>query len=135
MTDDQFLQAFEDLSLDGKSFGHRDHVRLAWIYLGRYPAHEALPAFANGLKRFAGHLGAPDKYHATITWAYLTLINERMARAIAENERQLDSWATFSAANEDLFEWPDGALAKYYKPSTLNSELARRTFLLPDNAP
>ena len=52
LTDDEFVTAFENLSLGAESFGHRDHVRLAWIYLNRYPAHEALPLFANGLRQF-----------------------------------------------------------------------------------
>jgi hypothetical protein len=127
LTDDEFVTAFENLSLGGESFGHRGHVRLAWIYLKRYPAHEALPLFAKGLRKFATHLGAADKYHETITWAYLALINERMARG------QESNWETFSAANADLFEWPGGALSRYYDPSTLESDLARRTFLLPDH--
>ena len=132
LTDDEFVTAFENLSLGGDSFGHRDHIRLAWIYLNRYPAHEALPLFANGLRKFATHLGAANKYHATITWAYLALINERMVRGGDPAARQELSWEAFSAANADLFEWPGGALSRYYKPSTLDSDLARRTFLMPD---
>lgn len=132
LTDDEFVTAFENLSLGAESFGHRDHVRLAWIYLNRYPAHEALPLFANGLRQFATHLGAAGKYHETITWAYLALINERMARGEDQAETQDLSWETFSTANADLFEWPGGALAKYYKQSTLDSDLARHAFLMPD---
>jgi hypothetical protein len=132
LTDDEFVMAFENLDLGAGSFGHREHVRLAWVYLNRYPAHEALPAFANGLKKFAAHLGAADKYHETITWAYLALINERIARSKEQPDGQALSWEAFSAANRDLFEWPGGALGKYYKPSTLDSDLARHAFLMPD---
>jgi hypothetical protein len=132
LTDDELVTAFENLSLDAESFAHRDHIRLAWIYLDRYPAHEALPRFANGLRKFATHLGAADKYHETITWAYFALINERMARGGDQPETRHLGWEEFSAANADLFEWPGGALARYYTPSTLDSDLARRVFLLPD---
>ena len=97
LTDDEFVMAFENLDLGAESFGHREHVRLAWVYLHRYPAHEALPAFANGLKKFTAHLGAADKYHETITWAYLALINERIARSKEQPDGQALSWEAFSA--------------------------------------
>ncbi len=42
------------------------------------------------------------------------------------------TWAEFSAANEDLSSWNDNILKKFYRPETLNSELAKRVFLFPD---
>ena len=79
MTDDEFVSSFEDRTLPAAAFHHRDHVRLAWIYLRRHSALEALARFAEGLKRFAAFNGHPGLYHETITWAYLFLIHERMA--------------------------------------------------------
>ncbi|MEO6260843.1 MAG: hypothetical protein ABIP63_10850 [Thermoanaerobaculia bacterium] len=48
-----FLQAFEDCSLPAAAFHHRDHVRVAWIYLQTFPLLEALNHFILGLRRFA----------------------------------------------------------------------------------
>jgi hypothetical protein len=42
------------------------------------------------------------------------------------------SWAEFVARNADLFDWKDSILKSYYQHDTLNSEIARRTFVLPD---
>jgi hypothetical protein len=42
------------------------------------------------------------------------------------------SWAEFSADNQDLLDWNDNILKKYYRDETLKSDLARSTFLLPD---
>jgi hypothetical protein len=81
MTDDELIARFEDCSLSNESFHHSDHVRMAFLYLCRYPALEALQRFSTSLVRFATAHGKPGIYHETITWAFLLLIRERMARA------------------------------------------------------
>jgi hypothetical protein len=127
MTDDDFIAAFEDASLDGGSFHHADHVRMGFLYLCRYPVLESLQRFSTGLMRLAVALGKPGLYHETITWAFLLLISERMARAGAPQ-----SWAEFAAGNPDLMTWERNILRKYYRDETLASPLARNTFLFPD---
>ncbi len=126
MTDAEFLRSFEDCTLPNTSFHHRDHVRLGWLYLRRYPALEALARFVEGLKRFATANGKPGLYHETITWAYLLLIHERMARC------EVDTWEEFARRNPDLLVWNPSVLDRYYEKETLGSELARRVFVLPD---
>ena len=126
MTDAEFLASFEDCSLPNSAFHHRDHVRLAWLYLRRHPPLEALARFAGGLRRFAAANGHPGLYHETITWAFLLLIRERMERAGA------GTWEEFAAANPDLLTWKPSILDRYYRPETLGSELARRVFVMPD---
>jgi hypothetical protein len=128
MTDADFLRSFEDGTLPSAAFHHRDHVRLAWLYLRRLPAPAALGRFTEGLKRFAAAKGKPGLYHETITWAYLLLIHERMARAAA------DTWEEFARRNEDLLLWNPSILDRYYHQETLGSELARRVFVMPDSS-
>jgi hypothetical protein len=127
MTGDEFIASFEDCSLPNGSFHHADHVRMAFLYLCRYPALEALQRFSSSLVRFATANGKPQLYHETITWAFLFLIRERMARNACEQ-----SWPEFAAGNSDLLDWKDNVLKKYYRGETLSSELARSTFLFPD---
>ncbi len=127
MTDDEFVAAFENCTLDSAAFHHADHVRMAFLYLSRYPALEALGRFSAALVRFADFLGKPGLYHETITWAFLLLIRERMARA-----GRPQTWPEFAAANGDLLGWRENILARYYLPETLSSDLARTTFLFPD---
>ena len=122
---------FEQGRTDPATFRHADHVRLAFEYLQRYPVLAALEKFSTALRRFAAAQGKPDRYHETITWAYLFLIRERMARA--GEARQ--SWEFFAARNSDLLTWEKGtggALSRYYRPETLASPEARATFVLPD---
>jgi hypothetical protein len=129
MTDDEFIANFEGGSLDARSFHHADHVRMAFLYLRRYPALEALQRFSASLVGFAAVIGRPQLYHETITWAFMLLIRDRLARTGSEQ-----TWTEFAAANADLLDWKDNVLKKYYRSETLSSDLARKTFLFPDQA-
>lgn len=111
-------------------FHHADHVRVAFAYVSEFPMLEALAKFSAALKRFALSKGKPNLYHQTITWTYLLLIGERMARA-----GKPQSWEEFSAQNADLLRWRGGVLERYYGKAALDSDLARRTFIFPDRLP
>jgi len=127
MTGEELIRQFERGETPAESFHHSDHVRLAFEYLLRFPIIEALERFSGSIKRFATAHGKADKYHETITWAYLFLIRERMFRA-----DQVQSWDEFSSQNHDLFVWKGGVLDRIYSAETLHSELARIAFVLPD---
>jgi hypothetical protein len=123
---DEFVNAFQSCQLAGDAFHHRDHVRMAFLYLSRHPTLEAIRQFSSDLARFAASKGKPERYHETITWALLLLIRERIARADGEE------WEGFAARNPDLLDWQHNILHSYYRPETLASDLARRVFVLPD---
>ncbi len=125
--DSEFLRAFESGTLPEGAFRHRDHVRLARLYLGRLEPAEALAKFCAGLRRFAASVGKSGLYHETITWAYLLLIRERMERGAPAA-----SFEEFATSNPDLLSWRPSILETYYREETLRSDLARRVFLLPD---
>jgi len=127
MNDRDFVAAVENCAIRCGDFRHADHVRLAWVYLRDKSLLEAIACFTESLRRFAVHCGAPEKYHETITWAYLLLIHERMRRAQAPCD-----WEGFRTANADLFDWTPSILERYYVPQTLHSDLARQVFVLPD---
>lgn len=126
LTDDQLIAQFESGAIPSNSFHHADHVRLAFAYLRQYTVLEALEKFPAALQRFAHHHGKPNLYHQTITWAYLLLIHERMARTA-----QPQTWEEFAKANPDLLTWKSGILTKYYEDETLQSDLAKRVFIFP----
>ena len=127
MTDQELIKQFENGTLPNERFHHREHVRVAFLYLNQYPVLDALLAFSNGLRKFAQANGKPQLYHETITWAYVFLINERMARAGEKH-----GWDDFARDNQDLLAWKDGILSRYYLPETLASDLARGVFVFPD---
>ena len=127
MNDSEFVRAFEACTLPNSDFHHADHVRVAWLYLRDKPLLAALDSFCTGLKRFAAAHGKPGLYHETITWAYLLLIHERR-----ECMPSSHAWDEFAAANVDLLQWRPSILRRYYREETLQSDFARRVFVLPD---
>ena len=124
MTDAEFLMALESCTLQEHDFGHAAHVRAAYLYLGALGFAGALLKVQNAIRRFAAHLGRPDRYHETITVAYLALI----CQALYESG-DCGSWAAFARANPQVLE--RGLLLKFYSRSQLDSDLARQVFVLP----
>ena len=127
MTGDELIRQFECGATPAHAFHHADHVRLAFEYLCRYPVLEALERFPDALKRFAAAQGKAQLYHETITWTYLLLVRERIAYA-----GRVQTWEEFAERNSDLLIWKGGVLATLYRQETLDSDLARHTFVLPD---
>jgi hypothetical protein len=125
MSDADIVAGFEQGTLS--ELPHRDHVRLAWLYLRRDPLWAALPRYCGDLRRFAERMGKPGLYHETVTWAYLLLIHERRQQRPAE-----ETWEEFVAANGDLLRSRPSVLDRYYRAETLSSDRARRSFVLPD---
>ena len=126
MTNHEIIRHFETDTLTSE-FHHADHVRLAFAYLTEFQPLKALDRFAEALKRYAAARGKSQLYHETITHAYFFLIRERMART-----PNVD-WDDFARQNPDVLLWKPGILHRYYRESTLQSDLARSVFLLPDN--
>ena len=127
LSDQEFVETFENGSFPPGQFHHEDHVRLAWLYLREGSSEEALHRFVTVLRDFVTRHGAEDKYHETITWAYLLLINERIHQG-----EPTSSWAEFRRAHPDLLHWSPSILERYYRRETLESSLARKVFLMPD---
>ena len=126
MTDDQLYDQFTSTHLPVDQFHHEQHVRVAWLFVCRHSMPAAIGEFSEAIKRFALAKGAHGLYHETITWAFLLIIAERLARTPAPD------WATFAADNSDLLSWQPSILDRYYSKELLASALARTTFLMPD---
>ena len=120
------LERFVDTTLPADQFHHAQHVEVAWRFVRRYGMPAALGEFTTAIKRFADAKGATGLYHETITWAFLLIIAEREARTPSE------TWERFAAANADLLTWQPSILTRYYSKELLASDLARRTFVMPD---
>jgi hypothetical protein len=123
MTDAEFLAALESCALAEAQFDHHGHLRAAWLYLRSSSFPEALARMSAALKRFSADMGKPDRYHETITVAYMAVINERLH---ARGSR--DNWGDFLWDNPDLAD--RRLLTHYYRPKTLASANARRVFVL-----
>jgi len=128
MTDAELLARFEALTLPPTEFRHREHVRLAFAMLSDADDFGAAALrYRTALRRFATHVGAPGKYHETITWAYLALVHQRM-----HDHPGGDSLALLERCPE-LLDHVGGALARHYDVRAVTaSEVARRIFVLPE---
>jgi len=125
-TDEALLEAFVSTALPGDQFHHEQHVRVAWLFVRRHGMPAALGEFSEAIKRFAAAKGAHGLYHETITWAFLLIISERQVRQPAS------TWDDFSRANADLLSWKPSVLDRYYSKELLKSDVARRSFVMPD---
>ena len=128
MTERELIDGFERCTLPNSAFHHPDHVHVVWSYLREMPLSAAMERFRDALKRFAAHNGKPGLYHETITCAYVVLVNERI------HGRPGEPWEDFCRANPDILSWRPSVLDRYYRPETLESDFARRVFVLPDRA-
>src|SRR5215469_13770543 len=96
-SDEDFLRAFEDLSFPADQFHHREHIRAAWLYLKSNDATRAGERMAEGIRRFANHHGATQKYHHTLTLAWMRLV----AAAFVETP-EADTFEQFAVAQTQL---------------------------------
>jgi len=124
MTDEEFLRALESCALPESDFGHAAHIRAAYLYLQRADFADALARISRAIRNYAKHLEKADRYHETITVAYVALIQQRICE-----RGDGGGWATFAKDNPELFQ--AGLLQRFYTQAQLESAIARRTFLLP----
>lgn len=101
-------------------FGHRVHLGTAHAALRRWEFFEAAYRYAGAIRATAAVAGVPEKYNATVTMAFLSIIAERMGGEDTES---------FLAANPDLGR--DALLAAGYDSARLAAPRAREVGLLP----
>ena len=118
MTDDEFLHAFEDTTLE--PFHHRDHLRVTWLYLREYGEAGTRERLGPAILRYADARGGAAKYHETITRAWISLV----AAALAEN------FEAMLAEHPHLLD--KNLLSRYYSPEVLKSAEARERWVEPD---
>jgi hypothetical protein len=121
------LRAFESGSLEPSQFNHRLHLSLAWNYLQRDGFPEGALAFRRHLQTYVARVGAADKYHETLTWAYLVLLNEEMTLHSPPGE----DFEAMIRRRPDLLDHRSGAISRCYSKAQLDQPAARRVFLLP----
>jgi len=118
------IEQFEAGHVDAEQFDHEAHVYMGWLYVQACDLPEAISRFDSTLRRLTARLGVPGKYHATITWTFLVLINER-----AEPD---ETWDGFRSRNAALIRDSKTTLQRYYSDTLLFSDAARQYFVLPD---
>lgn len=126
LTDDELIAGFEAGSL--AEFHHAEHVRLTIVYLARHGRDETLRRMTDGVIRLATLDGHPEKFHVTVTRAWVDLIES--ARSAHPHARDA---AELVAACPALLD--KNALLRFYSRESLDSEGAREGWVPPDRAP
>jgi hypothetical protein len=111
----------------GDGFGHRQHVELAWRYLGIHDVERAADTMGEAVRQLAAAHGQPGKYHETITRAW--------ARCVAVHKQRWpgDTFAAFLDLNPELLD--SALLSRFYSPERLRTPLARESYVEPDLRP
>jgi hypothetical protein len=99
MTDDLLLQTFYAGTLPPADFRHRDHVRLAWLLIGRHDRAEAERRLIRGLRALAERAGKPEKFDEALTRAWVAAID-----AARREQTDVASWDALMAARPDLLD-------------------------------
>jgi hypothetical protein len=63
------------------AFGHREHIRLAWLELRDHEPDEALRRVEAAIRHLAAAHGEPQKFHRTITAAWMALVAHHLREA------------------------------------------------------
>ncbi|MET7986552.1 MULTISPECIES: hypothetical protein [unclassified Streptomyces] len=123
---DAFSELMAEVMATAEHFGHRQHIQLTWLAVRRYGTAEAVDLVSNGIQRTARYAGAPQKYNATVSQAWVELVGHHAA---AQDVNDFAAFAEHHAAllNKRL-------LARFYRPTTLASAEARTGWVEPDLA-
>ena len=117
----------EVLAGSGGRFGHRQHVQLTWLAVRRYGMPAAIRLVSDGIRRTARYAGAPQKYHETISRAWVELVAHHTGQDPAAD------FDTFAARNPALLD--KRLLTRFYRSTTLAGAAARSGWVEPDLAP
>lgn len=111
----------------GEGFGHRQHLELTWRYLKEHDPDTAWVLVADAIRQVAAAHGAPGKFHATITGAWVNCVAAHRQRWPA------DTFEEFIEVNSDLLD--SRLLERHFSRQVLFSAEARTDVVEPDIRP
>lgn len=132
MDDAALFAAFEAGAIPSERWTHREHLRVAYLHLVRWPYGEALDRMRDGIRALNAANGVPAGlergYHETVTVAWMRLI----ADALRRGDPAADSRAFFAGhpALADKF-----ALRRHYSRGRILTAGAKEAFVPPDLEP
>lgn len=125
--DAAFLADFEDCRIPPSAFGHREHVRVAWSLIKRHGFSEGARLMEASVRRFAAHYGHAQKYHHTMTAAWIRLV---AAHALPHSARTFDE---FIKTHSRLLD--KRLIERFYSREALFSHGPRVHWMEPDLRP
>jgi len=108
-------------------FGHRQHIHLTWLAVRSCGTPSAIVLVSEGIQRTARYAGAPQKYHATVSRAWVELVGHHVE---AHPDADFDAFAEQNVALLDK-----RLLTRFYSSAALAAEPARHGWVEPDLVP
>ena len=132
MDDETFLKQFESTVWPKAEWHHRQHIKVAYLYLRRYPLATAAVKISENIKAYNRAHGVAESltsgFHETMTQAWLRLVHFTLCEyGPAENAD------AFFEQNPQLSE--KKVLRFFYTKERFMSPEAKATFLEPDLIP
>lgn len=127
--DRRFRHDFESLRFPPSQFHHREHLRLAYVYLCDHSVDSAHTLMRSAILSFLAHLKVdPLKYHETVTRAWILAVRHFIAKT-----SESDSFSSFVAQNPTILD--SKIMHTHYSTVLLSLPDARASFLEPDLEP
>jgi hypothetical protein len=112
----------------GGQFRHRQHINLAFYAVRRYGMPDAVGAICGWIRQITVYERAPQKYHYTVSRAWVELV----ARHVAADP-DCAEFDVFAGRNPALLD--KRLLSTHYRSSTLAAGPARHGWVEPDLLP
>ena len=122
-----FAALMSEVMASADRFGHREHVHLTWLAVRRFGTATSIRLVSDGIRSTARYAGAPQKFHATVSRAWVECVGHHV------NECPTDDFDAFLRNNPPLLD--KRLLLRFYRSSTLASDVARTTWMRPDQSP
>ncbi|HSY17728.1 MAG TPA: transketolase C-terminal domain-containing protein [Candidatus Acidoferrales bacterium] len=127
-----FLEQFESTAWPYQKWRHRQHIKVAYLYLRRYPLAEAQKRISQRIRAFNASKGVAESltggFHETMTQAWMHLVHYSLCEYGAA-----DTADAFYDQNPQL--WGKKVLRYYYTKETYVTEKAKAEFVPPDVTP
>src|SRR6516164_7999643 len=111
----------------GGTFGHREHIRLAYLAVRRHGADRAADVVSGWIRQLAAYQRAPQKFNATVTRAWTEIVAHHMAIAPPGTD-----FAGLAETYPALLD--KRLLTRHYTARALASPAARTGWVDPDLA-
>jgi hypothetical protein len=130
--DEKFLEQFETTALPLEEWHHKQHIKVAYLYLRRFPFEAAMVRMREGVKAFNAAKKIPESltrgYHETMTQAWMRLVYF----TLCEYGPGADA-DTFYEQNPQLSQTK--TLRFFYTKEVLQTAEAKAGFVGPDVVP
>jgi hypothetical protein len=126
--DPELAAILPEITGPGGQFRHRQHINLAFYAVRRYGMPDAVGAICGWIRQIAAYERAPQKYHHTVSRAWVELVAHHVAA-----DPDCAEFDVFATRNPALLD--KRLLVRHYRSSTLAAGEARQGWVEPDLLP